>query len=112
VPGATAVTFKLVAQPNSARTFQFSTDVDSPSPFTLSDASPTQEYTAVDDGSYAVELLSDTTGYDVVLSCDTASSTITGNSASFDVAGDDVTCTFTLTGTIPCCCLRVLYFFC
>jgi hypothetical protein len=100
VPGSD-VTFELNTVPSSTRDFAFTTDVEAAASFTLSDASSTKLYSGVSDRSYQVTLASSqTTGYDVDVSCVGAGSTTTvGDTTTFDVIGGDVTCTFTLTGT-------------
>jgi hypothetical protein len=95
------VTFKLESMPSSTRDFEFTTDVSgSSSPFTLSDASPMQTYHYIVDGEYELTLpLAETTGYTAAVSCvGAASSTTSGVTTTFAVAGADVTCTITLTG--------------
>jgi hypothetical protein len=105
------VTIALVTQPTTTtRTFQFTTDVGA-SPFTLSDGT-SQVFTYIVDGSYQVTLAADqSAGYDVGVSCVGAGSPSTnGVQTTFDVIGSDVTCTFTLTGTVFAtilCCIVV-----
>jgi hypothetical protein len=98
----TTVTFKLESVPSSTRSFELTTDVGSQSPFLLSAASPMQVYETVVDGTYDVTLAEDqTTGYDVAVECTGASSYSTStDTTTFTVAGDHVTCTFTLTGNL------------
>jgi hypothetical protein len=88
--------------PSSARNFQFGTNVGIVPSFTLSDSTPTQLFNAVYDGSYDVTLAaSQTTGYDVVVTCVGAGTYLTStDTTTFSVAGDDVTCTFKLTGML------------
>jgi hypothetical protein len=99
-----------VSVPSSSRDFQFTTDVDASPSFTLSDASSTQVYSPIDDGSYSVTLeASQTVGYDVDVSCVGTTATNAGETTTFDVAGDDVTCTFTLTGELLYVCFASIY---
>jgi hypothetical protein len=96
---SSSVTFQLESVPSSQRSFQFTTDVGSPPSFSLSAASPMQVYQTVVDGAYEVSLPEiQTTGYDVGVTCVGASYTAGTPTTQFTVAGDDVTCTFTLTG--------------
>jgi hypothetical protein len=101
------VTFELDAPTSGTRLFQFSTNVGSPSSFTLShDGTKTQVYNEIGDGSYQVTLpTTETTGYDVAVLCVGAGSADTTNGqTAFTVAGGAVTCTFTLTGNLRCVC--------
>jgi hypothetical protein len=95
------VTFKLESVPSSTRDFEFTTDVSgSSSPFTLSESSSTQIYHYIVNGEYELTLpLAEITGYTAAVSCvGAASSTTSGVTTTFAVAGADVTCTITLTG--------------
>jgi hypothetical protein len=91
------VTFNIAFVPSSSRDFKFTTDIGTPSSFTLNRLSPTQTYVGVLDGFYQVTLpSSETTGYDVAVSC-VGSATTSGQTTALLVFGD-ITCTFTLTG--------------
>jgi outer membrane receptor for Fe3+-dicitrate len=106
------VTFKLESVPSSTiRDFDLSTDVGSPSSFILSKSSSTYIYRNVGAGSYEVTLPStEIEGYDVAVSCvGSASSSTSGDTTTFDVIGESVICTFTLTGKSVVLSLCILF---